>query len=447
LAKQVTFLHGADLHLGRLLKTVGYMSPMLQKKINDAVYTAFRRMINAALRHKVDFVVLSGDIYDQTERSAGAKRFFIAEVERLIEAAIPVYIIYGNHDPLEEQIEFFKYPNNVHVLSADQVDILEVTGRDETMKARIIGQSYSQPSEKRKMHNLYRPPDHDVVNIALLHTGLNPGYRNYVPCSADELKSISDIDYWALGHIHKRQIINYQYPVIAFPGIPQGRDMGELGLGGCLLVTAKLGNEAKLQFVPTSSIVWLAPEIPVKGDENSEDDLIDLMKETGEQILDGAYTAPEAAGLELAPNEKIEVDGYIVRWYFTGSGEIHNIVEKDDEIVPELVERIRQEFSSNRPFLWTDDIRFETSSPLVDLENISEEDVILNTLLHIYKEFKDDSEVRKQVIERIGKSWYEQKDPEDIRDKAFALDDENYRSLIEKALHMAAQRIMERREA
>ena len=441
---QVTFLHGADLHLGSPLSSVGRMSAELREKIREAGYTAFRRMIDAALRHKVEFVVLCGDIYDQTERSARAKGFFIEQMDRLKHAAIPVYLIYGNHDPLGKRPAYFKYPDNVHILAAAEVDIMEVVGKDGRIKARILGQSYNQPWEKGKMHQSYTPPDHNVVNIALLHTGLNPSTMNYVPCSAAELKNISGFDYWALGHIHQRQVVHSQYPVIAFPGSPQGRHMGEPGLGGCLLVTAQRGKAATLQFIPTSSIVWLARDVPVKESDRSEDDLIASMIETGDQLL-AAAAAMSGPEMDLAPGEAIDIEGFIVRWKFSGRGEIHNIIANDDEIAPELVERMRRELGGGSPFLWTEDVRFETASPLVDLENISAEDVVLGTLLQTYQEFADDPAMREQVIKLIGKSWFEQHDGEDVRDKTLPLNDAAYNSLLRRALHLAVERILEGR--
>ena len=45
-----------------------------------------------------------------------------------------------------------------------------------------------------------------------------------------------DSDYWALGHIHKRQIV-HEKPYIVYPGNIQGRQIKETGEKGCSLVT------------------------------------------------------------------------------------------------------------------------------------------------------------------------------------------------------------------
>lgn len=447
MTREVIFLHGADLHLGSLLASSKKLPAQLQEKVREAVYTAFQRMVDTALNYEVDFAVLCGDIYDQTERSARAKRFFINQVERLNKAGIPVYVIYGNHDPLEQQVEFFQYPGNVYVFPAEQAEQCEVRGKDGAVIARVLGQSYSQPSEKRKLHHYLAPPDHDVVNVALLHTGLNPTYNNYVPCSPRELADSKYIDYWALGHIHKPQVISNSYPAAAFPGIPQGRDMGEPGWGGCFLVRAQPGKEPALQFVPTSPVIWIPVEVPLQEGLTSEEDLMALLTETAEQVLRGNKHIPGSELLASSARTPA-IEGYIVRWHFTGRSEIHDIIQKDAEIAEGLVERMQEEFRGTSPFLWTEDIRFDTSSPLVNLANISSEDAVLNSLLQVYRELKEDDALRQELMGRneVSRGWYEQKDPEDIRDKNFPLHGEVYESLLEKALYLAAQRIWEGRE-
>lgn len=442
--ERVTFLHAADLHLGSLLNSgAGNMPRELWEKIREAVYTACVRLVDAALRHKVDFVIFCGDIYDQMERSARAKRFFIDQMERLNIAAVPVYVLYGNHDHLAKQTGYFKYPDNVHIFSADDVERMEVPGSYGRAKARILGQSYGQRWENRKMHLSYTPPNHDLINIGVLHTALKTGQKNYIPCSAEELKSAQDIDYWALGHVHQRRIVHSSYPTIAFPGIPQGRYKDEPGLGGCLLVTLQREKAAELQLIPTSSIVWLECEVPVKTGDLNEDDLVASVTELREQITSN-ITVPEA-GLPWAPGEILPIEGYIINWVFTGRGEIHKLVAGDDAVAPMLVERINREFAGSNPFIWTEGVRFEMSSPFVDLENVPSEDAVLNTLLQVYRQFTADPALRKQVIEKMGASWFEQSDAEDTRDKFFPLNNETYNSIIKNALLLAAERIMEGR--
>ena len=84
--------------------------------------------------------------------------------------------------------------------------------------------------------------DPGYFNIGMLHTSLTgrQGHEDYAPCSTDELKS-KGYDYWALGHVHKREIVDKD-PWIVFPGNIQGRHIRETGVKGVTLVTVEDGT-------------------------------------------------------------------------------------------------------------------------------------------------------------------------------------------------------------
>jgi len=441
----VTFIHSADLHMGSLLGSLGKMSPELKEKVEEAGYNAVRRIFDAALRHQVDFVLLCGDIYDQVERPARAKGFLIEQMNRLGEAGIPIYMVYGNHDPFARQSDFFPYPDNVHVHSPRQADIFEVKGSDGRVKARVIGQSYNQAVETRPLYQSYSPPDHHLINIGLLHTDLNPSLKQYAPCSIEGLKSIQGIDYWALGHYHKRTVIYDSYPVIAMPGIPQGRDISEPWPGGCLLVQLKKGEKAQLQVIPTASIHWKICEVTVTEEDSTFDELLSTLSKKAKKLLQTTVLDIDH-NLELAPGEEVNVDGFIVRWLLSGRGEIYHSLSEDEEIAFQLMEQLRKNYGLGNPFLWTENIKFQIMPPQVNLENLPEEDVVLNTLLQVYQELNEDPALRQQAREVMGQAWHKQIDHEDIRDNGIPFTENDFQLLLERALILAAQGIIEGRE-
>lgn len=61
-------------------------------------------------------------------------------------------------------------------------------------------------------------------------------------------------DYWALGHIHERQILN-EDPYIVYPGNPQGRSIKEDGSKGFYLVETN-NKETEINFLPSDVIEW-----------------------------------------------------------------------------------------------------------------------------------------------------------------------------------------------
>src|SRR5690606_8117880 len=126
---------------------------------------------------------------------------------RLNTAGIPVFVFAGNHDPRREQPDLHEMHPNVIVFGVNEPEIYPVLGKNGQTIARVIGQSYVGRSDSRKMHLDYQVPDDGIWNIGLLHTQLEPQNSNYVPCSLSELND-KNIHYWALGHIHKLQILS-----------------------------------------------------------------------------------------------------------------------------------------------------------------------------------------------------------------------------------------------
>jgi DNA repair protein SbcD/Mre11 len=75
------------------------------------------------------------------------------------------------------------------------------------------------------------------VNLGLLHTSVTgrEGHEPYAPCTLEGLRA-KQYDYWALGHVHKQEILSVE-PHVVFSGNIQGRHVRECGPKGCMLVS------------------------------------------------------------------------------------------------------------------------------------------------------------------------------------------------------------------
>jgi DNA repair exonuclease SbcCD nuclease subunit len=90
----VAFLHAADLHLG--MRTTRF-EPATAGKIREARFTALDNILKKARELAVDFVLIAGDLFDDSTVDAlTARRPF----EMLEALPMPVYVLPGNHDPL-----------------------------------------------------------------------------------------------------------------------------------------------------------------------------------------------------------------------------------------------------------------------------------------------------------------------------------------------------------
>ncbi|GEK91456.1 metallophosphoesterase family protein [Alkalibacterium kapii] len=251
----VKYIHAADIHLDSPFKGLKNIPEALFDRIKASTFNSFKNLIDAALYHQVDFVLLAGDIYDLEDRSIRAQVFLRKELERLNEADIDVFIIHGNHDYLTNDELHLSLPENVFVFGPKVETELIETRRHE--KVAISGFSYDRNWVKERKITEYPSRDHTSdFHIGILHgfmEGHNTAHARYAPFTLNELRE-KDYDYWALGHIHKKQQLSKE-PLIYYSGNTQGRHKNETGEKGCLLIELKTTGES-VTFIPTADIKW-----------------------------------------------------------------------------------------------------------------------------------------------------------------------------------------------
>ena len=77
--RKIKFIH-TDLHLGSRLSVGGKYSGYIAEIFDNAIYSAFERVFDQAISNDVDFILISGDLYDQDSRSVKANQFLIHSV-------------------------------------------------------------------------------------------------------------------------------------------------------------------------------------------------------------------------------------------------------------------------------------------------------------------------------------------------------------------------------
>lgn len=317
MARSVTFIHTADLHLGAPFSGLRTQSPRWADTLLTAIPTAFQRMIDTAITEAVDFVIIAGDIFDSARPSYADFALFMDGLQQLAAADIPVYCCTGNHDPLSTwSAEYGTLPPNTHLFSAEAPSFFTFTkagdgvrgahsshgahraaGAHDASAHAIVNSARTADDPIRVVlggRGYYArsfPQDCDVsegitwanccaalpegqepdFTIGVIHTGLNIDPTRS-PVEPRELMR-RGLDYWACGHIHQKVLIPPEAPVIAFSGCPQGRAIQETGDHGILLVT--LTNDAathgdlthkepnRLEFIPTAPVVWQRFEVDV----------------------------------------------------------------------------------------------------------------------------------------------------------------------------------------
>ncbi|MBO7701716.1 MAG: metallophosphoesterase, partial [Eggerthellaceae bacterium] len=79
----VRILHTADLHIGAPVRGFCDLSDAWAERLQRVVVEAYDRVIDAAIKNTVDFVVLAGDAFDTAHASYGDFLHFFDGLDRL----------------------------------------------------------------------------------------------------------------------------------------------------------------------------------------------------------------------------------------------------------------------------------------------------------------------------------------------------------------------------
>lgn len=276
-----TFLHAADIHLDSPLRGLERYEGAPVEQICRATRRALENLVQLALDEKVNFVLLAGDLYDGDWRDFNTGLFLVRQMARLKDAGIPVFTLAGNHDAANKMTRSLSLPDNVKVLSSKKPETCDLPDWD----VRIHGQGFATQAVLHDLSQNYPAATKGMFNIGLLHTCAEcTGHERYAPCTVDGLR-MKGYDYWALGHIHKRQkLSDDDEPPIVFPGNPQGRHIGEddeRGPKGCYLVTVGEDRAPKLEFRALEVVRWHRCVISAKSEDSAEAILDRVIAELG----------------------------------------------------------------------------------------------------------------------------------------------------------------------
>ena len=367
------FLHAADIHLDSPLRGLEVHEDAPVESIRGATRRAFDNLINLAIEKKIDFIVISGDLYDGDWKDYNTGLFFAGRMGRLNKAGIKVFIVSGNHDAASQITRAMPLPDNVTLFSSRKPQSVKIEELDVT----IHGQSYPSRTVTENLVSHYPQQTAHSFNIGLLHSSLTgrEGHESYAPCTVDELKS-KGYDYWALGHIHQREIVS-EAPWIVFPGNIQGRHIKETGSKGATLVTVEDGHVVAVTRHDLDVLRWSICRLNLSECETNES-VYEAVRQIFEQELERADGKPLALRLIL-----------------TGKCPVHT----------QLLDRTAQwteEFrgiATSLGDIWLEKVQFQTTRK-GDFEKIVNEDTPVAGLLRSIKTLElDDDTLLKLVPE------------------------------------------------
>jgi len=335
----IKFIHAADIHLDSPLLRLSYHEGAPVEELRQATRQAFRNLVALAITEGVDFVLISGDLYDGDWKDYNTGLYFVSQMSKLREANIPVYIISGNHDAASKITKTIRFPEGIHLFPKDQPATFVI----EELGVAIHGRSFASPAVRKNLSVNYPDPLPAHFNIGMLHTCATgrEGHEPYAPCKMEDLQ-LKGYEYWALGHVHQREVLSDD-PLIVFPGNTQGRNIRETGAKGCMLVTVDEKGRPVVDFRPLDVIRWIKVDVDVSR-AGTGNDVVDLVSEHMESILGQNSGMPLIARVEI-----------------TGTSPAHNDLAANRERWVNDIKSVAVDISGDR--IWVEKVKFRTASP------------------------------------------------------------------------------------
>ncbi|MEK4347766.1 metallophosphoesterase family protein [Paenibacillus sp. FSL P4-0184] len=380
------FLHAADLHLDSRFAGLAHISPAIRSYLRESTFAALGRLVRVAIQENVDFIVISGDVYDVSDASLQGQLRFQEALKELGQQGIHVFLIHGNHDPLDGLRLTTEMPSHVTVFGGEKPDLATAYRRKDGQEVAIVS-GISYPTAKvtdNTAVTFSRKPGSRLFHIAMLHGNVDGDllHETYSPCSRRDLIE-RGFDYWALGHIHKRSVL-HEKPAIIYPGNIQGRSIKETGPKGCYVVDVDEAGSATPHFHELDYVRWQVRDLSIEGLSNEAE----WIQRVEQEIDDIKEELPELMS--------------VVRFRLIGRGDVHKVLAEKgavEDLLSELQRReaVRAERKDYKGLVWVEGFAVE-SGLAIDRERLLEEDSFLGEMLRITERTEHSAEALEELI-------------------------------------------------
>jgi len=281
------FIHTSDIHLGKT-----YRSPGCDAKRYQDFFTTFAEIVNDALRERVDFLLIGGDLFHTGQILPKTFAKTIEILQPLKDAGIPCLAVEGNHDWIHrrDSVSWMEALSQLGYISLlrpsrtpeggycfDPFDPEHgVGGHIEINGVNIYGLGYIGSQAGNHVPRICEAIGSEL-NILLFHVGV----WSYSPVEIGNIRPEEALplaqcfDYVALGHGHKPYIVQTPEgrPYAFNPGSPDCVNFGEERYDkGYYLVTIEKGRVDHL-FRSSSPRPMSVVTVDLDGAGNAQDAL------------------------------------------------------------------------------------------------------------------------------------------------------------------------------
>ncbi|MCK4669607.1 MAG: DNA repair exonuclease [Nanoarchaeota archaeon] len=382
------FAHLADCHMG------AWREP----KLAELNRKAFISAVDTVISEKVDFVLISGDLFNTSLPSFDSLKETVAKLKQLADLGIPVYIIAGSHDFSPSGKTMLDVLENAG-LCTNVAKGEDVNGRlrlrifvDPKTNAKITGMIGKKGMLEREFYELLdreHLEKEEGFKIFMLHTALT----ELKPKELEKMDSAPisllprGFDYYAAGHVHVRNTKSFpDYKNVVYPGplFPNSFSELETETGGFYIY-----DNGELIFKPVELVkkfifgIDCGNKTPDKVDSEIEEAIkdkdfdntiilmrlagklssgrpsdVDLKNLVSKMNAQGAYfvmkntsklTAPEFEEVQIETSNIEEIEEAIIK---ENMGQF-KIKKNEKELIPDMIEFLnkeKDEGETNRDF-------------------------------------------------------------------------------------------------
>lgn len=224
-----SFAHLSDLHIG------AFRQPVLQ----NLVLRAFNEAMNVCLQRNVDFVIVSGDLFDSNIPDMALINTAVKKMREVKDRGVQFYVIYGSHDfsPTQTSIvDILESAGLFAKVTKGKIDEgklkLEFTTDDRT-KAKLCGISGRRLGIDKEYFEILDRESlerESGFKIFALHGALSEYKPKYLALAESLPVSLlpGGFAFYAGGHLHEKFLGKEHGYNVAYPGALFGADYADL---------------------------------------------------------------------------------------------------------------------------------------------------------------------------------------------------------------------------
>ncbi|NQV26776.1 MAG: hypothetical protein HQ518_20685 [Rhodopirellula sp.] len=320
------FIHAAGVLADHQVRDTGPCDEAVRSKLIDATLLSFERIVEACIDNEVDFLLLTGDTFDEADRSLRARVALKEGFQCLDEAGIDVFVVPGPRDSQDAWATFKDLPDNISLFVPEVHEPTAIMRHGNVLATlqACLGRAASSMIHHEESSSMGHS------RIGPFRIGIIPPFASSTAApdesAVEAWLSTYRVDYLAVPLPFARLSVTRMEQLAHGPGPAISMSRADCGPAGCSLVTVEGKASITTELIVTSPVRREKINITI-GQTATWDQLMSAMRGYVES---------------LSALDKASV--LILNWVLTGSGSLYESL-RDADAERELFELLEADSS------------------------------------------------------------------------------------------------------